>query len=469
MRTLKWNAPRRYIKTILATVVLVLAWTAYGPWPFLGISTDLAANASNARPAFPLAVHSSKRYLVDADSNPFLMHGDTSWSLIAGLTREETDIYLTDRRKRGFNTILVQLIERKYARNAPANGYGESPFLRSGDFSKPNEAYFAHADWVLRRAREKGFLVLLTPAYIGYGGGDEGWWHEITKNNLEALRGYGRFLGNRYRDFGNIIWVSGGDYDPPDKKPVRAIVEGIKQADPKALHTAHNAPETSVPDFWKGESWLDLNPVYTYEDVCPHVLKAYRHPNRRPVFLLESAYEFEHGAAEQRIRRQAYHALLCGASGQIFGNNPIWHFGHKGIFPALFDLRKALGSRGAQSMTHLVNLFAAVPWWELEPDFKRTFLTEGGRGHDRAVAARTGNGSFALIYIPGRRSITADLGQLAGPFVSARWFDPSSGRRIKLAGSPFAKSGPRRFRIPAKNAAGGSDWVLILQSQSESQ
>src|SRR5688572_5048391 len=288
--------------------------------------TALVLRAPQKLPVFPLRVEAGQRQLIDADGRPFLLHGDTAWSLIAELTREEADIYLADRRARGFNTILVNLIEHRFARRAPANISGDEPFLEPGNFAKPNEAYFAHADWVLARLRDHGFLVLLTPAYIGAGGGPEGWWQEMTGTSEATLRAYGRFLGARYRGFDNIVWVNGGDYNPPDKALVRAIALGLKETAPRQLHTAHIAPETPVADFWDGESWLDLDNVYTYGPVCPKALAAHAHPGKRPFFLMESAYENEHDAGARRIRTQAYQALLCGASGQIYGNNPIWHF-----------------------------------------------------------------------------------------------------------------------------------------------
>ena len=79
-----------------------------------------------------------------------------------------------------------------------------------GDFTTPNEAYFEHADWVLRRAGELGFVVLLTPAYLGYEGGGEGWYRDMAAAGADHLRSYGRFLGKRYRSFKNIIWVQAG-------------------------------------------------------------------------------------------------------------------------------------------------------------------------------------------------------------------------------------------------------------------
>jgi hypothetical protein len=428
--------------------------------------TALVLHAARKPHTFPLHVEAGKRHLIDANGRPFLLHGDSPWSLIADLSREEADIYLADRRARGFNTILVNLIEHRFARRAPANISGDAPFLEPGDFSKPNEAYFAHADWVLSRARDQGFLVLLAPAYIGAGGGPEGWWQEMTRNGVETLQAYGRFLGARYRSFDNIVWVNAGDHDPPDKALVRAIALGLKEAAPQQLQTAHIKWETPVADFWEGETWLDLANVYTYEPVCPRALAAYAHPARRPFFLMESAYENEHGAGARRIRTQAYHALLCGASGQVFGNNPIWHFWHEGLYqPTTSDWWHQLGSPGAQSMTHLVNLFESLDWWRLEPD--AALLTAGqGNGQDQAVAARMVGGVYALIYIPSPRPISIDLSRLRAPLAEAFWFDPSSARHVAIKDLP-SRGGAQLFGPPGMNAAGDGDWLLVLKSEPE--
>jgi hypothetical protein len=239
---------------------------------------------------FPLLVKPGKRYLEDATGKPFLIQGDAGWGLIAELTREEVDQYLDDRRARGFNTILIRLIQHRFSANPPANAYGQLPFQGQpfeglaelinlipfrtvhgyaldgtrlatyfADYSKPNEAYFAHADWVLRRAAEKGFLVLLTPSYTGSGSGSEGWYRAMVANGPDRLRQYGEYLGRRYRDFPNILWVEAGDFNPPRKGLVISIAEGIREFDPRALHTAHAAPETAAIDYWEGEPWLQVN------------------------------------------------------------------------------------------------------------------------------------------------------------------------------------------------------------------
>jgi hypothetical protein len=417
--------------------------------------------------AFPVKVQAGHRYLQNSAGAAFLLHGDTAWSLIAQLSREDADLYLRDRRARGFNTILVNLLERRFASNAPANAYGDLPFKVPGDFETPNEAYFSHADWVLRRACELGLLVLLAPAYAGNGGGAEGWYDEMVANGAQKLHAYGRFIGTRYRGLDNILWVAGGDYDPPDKSLPRAIVDGIREADPEALHTAHGSPGQAALDYWDGEPWLAVNNVYTYEPVHLAALKQFALHADEPFFLIESAYENEHGAGEDRVRMQAYHAILSGASGQVFGNNPIWHFDGPGLFPVTATWKEALDSRGARSMTVLYDIVSSVKWWLLEPDIGNAFLI-GGRGltESRAVAALASDGSLGLVYVPTSRTITLDLRRLAGSAIVARWVDPTNATSVAAEGSPFAPA-VQKLKSPARNGAGFTDWVLELTTQTE--
>ena len=122
---------------------------------------------------FPLRVEPGKRYLVDAQGRPFLIQGDSPWLLITNLTREEVVRYLDDRQGKGFNTLLVELIEN-HSVNPPANIYGDFPFTAGGEFSPAAEAYFSHAEYVIAQARQRGMLVLLTPSYMGYAGRETG-------------------------------------------------------------------------------------------------------------------------------------------------------------------------------------------------------------------------------------------------------------------------------------------------------
>jgi hypothetical protein len=445
--------------------------------PLLVAASLLAATSGGSQAAcgsiggieFPLRVSPGKHYPTDRVGHPFFMHGEAAWSLIADLKEEEAYRYLEDRKARGFNTVLVSLLEHRFARNAPANAYGERPFSKD-DFGIPNEAYFAHADRILQKACELGFLVMLTPAYLGYAGWQDGWYKEMTQAGAEKLHAYGRFVGRRYRDFDNIMWVNGGDFDPPDMGLVRAVANGVMEEDPDALGTVHNAPETAPLEFWGYEPWLRVNNVYTYGPVHTAAIREHNIGRGMPFFLMESAYEFEQdGTDEHRVRIQAYHAILSGAFGHLFGNNPIWHFGGPGLQPPTMEWTEALDSPGTRSMEVLLDFVSSVKWWLLEPDSKNRLLVDGiGKDMKRAVAAMAKDGSFAVVYMPGNKGVTVDLARFSASSVAARWRDPTSGDVTVVDGSPFTAE-THSFKPPRNNGRGYPDWILELMPKDPTE
>ena len=248
-------------------------------------------------PGPSLRLSTDGSYVVDQNNQPFFFNGEAAWSLIAQLSREEAEIYLANRQQKGFNLILANLIEHQFASNAPANFYGDRPFTTPGNFTTPNEAYFAHADWVINNAMQKGLVVLFAPLYLGYQCGSEGWCAEVKSSSLATMRSWGQYVGNRYKNFPNIIWLIGADVDPtPVASKVREFVAGIKDFDTVHLMSAHNAPEQAAMDPWPNESWLNLNNIYTYNDTYLAALAQYDSIPFKPFFLVETYYENGHNA-----------------------------------------------------------------------------------------------------------------------------------------------------------------------------
>jgi len=69
---------------------------------------------------FPPKLSVDGRYLVDQQEKPFLVIGDSPWSLIVELTPDQVDLYLDDRHAKGFTLLLVNLIEHKFASDPPS-------------------------------------------------------------------------------------------------------------------------------------------------------------------------------------------------------------------------------------------------------------------------------------------------------------------------------------------------------------
>jgi hypothetical protein len=461
----------------MAVAAVLLAWT----------SVLSAADDS----FFPVQVSANRRYLVDGRGEPFLLHGDTAWSLIVQLNKEETEEYLQNRRQKGFNAILANLIERFYADHPPRNKYGEPPFTKPDDFSTPNEAYFTHVDWVIRRAEEKGILVVLNPCYTGASGNfktsRDGWIQATLANGPAKCRDYGRYLGRRYKGHPNIIWQGGGDSTIPVGSDLERnwleLLRGLKEHAPDHLWTAHWRRWTTARDQPTFAPYMDVDNAYGGCRTYVQTLRAYNRERPGPTFVNEAYYEgttlgVGPVGAPQQQRAKAYWALLSGATGHIFGSDHVWSFGGPRGTPSNpqppLDWREGMDRQPSREMIHVKNLFDSRAWESLVPDQDHTVVTGGygtfgvddrTPGGDYVTAARTSDGSLAMAYVSSTgtesRTITVDLTKLAGS-AKGQWFNPTSGVYTAISGSPFANSGSRDFTTPGDNGTGTNDWVLVL-------
>jgi hypothetical protein len=193
-----------------------------------------------------LRVSKNHRFLETNDGKPFFWLGDTAWELFHRLSREEAEKYLKNRAEKGFTVIQAVALAELDGLHTP-NAYGEIP-LENDDPTKPREAYFQHVDYVIRKAEELGLYVGLLPT----------WGDKVFKNRWGAgpeiftpanAKAYGLWIGKRYKNQKNIIWILGGDRNPRDEKDVgiwRAMAAGIEEGvggQDKALMTFHPQPK----------------------------------------------------------------------------------------------------------------------------------------------------------------------------------------------------------------------------------
>jgi hypothetical protein len=426
-----------------------------------------ALPAAQQNAAYPLQVSPNKRYLVDQNGAPFLMVGDSPQALIGALPVEDADYFLANRRDRGFNTVWVNLLCADYTGCNPDGSTvdGIPPFTTPGQLSTPNEAYFAHADKVLSLAANYGILVILDPIETG------SFLSMLQANGPEAAYRYGRYLGNRYKAFANIIWMSGNDFqtwsNPDDDALVLAVAQGINDAGATQLQTVElNYRVSSSLDDARWVPMVQLDAAYTYKPTYAEVLKEYQRPNFVPVFMVEASYESENDyTGPATLRRQEYWSLLSGAAGQLYGNRYTW--------PFIQDWKHHLDTPGTVQLNYVTALFGPRRWYDLVPDVSHsvvtagfgTFTAEGTvNDSDYLTAARTPDGRLIVAYAPTPRTFTVDTSQAAGA-VQARWYDPAAGTFHEIAGSPLPNVGQHDFATPGANADGDGDWVLVLETQ----
>src|SRR5262245_42507751 len=161
-------------------------------------------------PVYPLKASGNNRYLVDQNNTPFLMVGDSPQNLITNLSQAEATIYMANRRTYGINTLWINLLcirSLSAACNEEATTFdGIAPFSVAGDLSTPNLAYFQRADDMISIAATHGMVVLLDPIEA------ISWLDILRTNGTAKAFAYGQYLGNRYKNFSNIIWMHGNDF-----------------------------------------------------------------------------------------------------------------------------------------------------------------------------------------------------------------------------------------------------------------
>jgi hypothetical protein len=446
---------------------------------FWDLEGDIArANNSTTSevPVYPLKASINNRYLVDQNNTPFLIVGDSPQSLIGRLSKSDAVVYMANRQRYGINTLWVHLLcNNKTACNTNGSSFdGIPPFTIPSDISTPNPAYFERVDDMLKIAAAHNMTILLDTVETS------GWLATFKANGPEKAAAFGRYLGNRYRDVPNIIWMYGNDFqtwaDPGDDAVVLAVAKGIKSIDSSHIHTTElNYLSSGSLDDARWEPIVELDGTYTYFPTYAQVLKEYNRSNFRPVFMEEANYEFERnqntdGGSIANLRHQEYWTMLSGATGQLYGSKYTW------TLPTgwLFNWRSYLDTPGVMQLSYMKKLFAPRKWYDLVPDQAHSVVTDGygtfaplGTGSVTtdtfATAARTPDGTLMMVYIPAIRTITVDMSKLSGPSV-AHWYDPTTGKYVDVSTSLLGNSGPRQFRPPSNNNDGDRDWVLVLET-----
>lgn len=426
-----------------------------------------------------LRVSDNKRFLVTADGRPFFWLGDTAWELFHRLDRNQAERYLQNRARLRFTVIQAVALAEFDGLNAP-NAYGETP-LRNSDPTQPNEAYFAHVDWIVRRANALGLYIGFLPTWGDKWNKKWGVGPEIfTPANAQT---YGEWLGRRYRDAG-IVWILGGDRpveSDAHREIVRAMARGIRAGDGGAhLITFHPPGGQSSSTWFHDEPWLDFNMrqnghVTEFTGRYEHTRTDYERTPVKPVMDGEPIYEghpvsFEakklgHSIAAD-VRRPLYWDLFSGAFGHTYGHHSVWQMAADGREPInnpLMPWVDAIEEPGAAHMRHGRALIESRPFLTRIPAEDvivpaRVPTSVPGAGRYRFVATRDSDRTYAMVYAPIGRSFSVRMDAIAGASVRAWWFNPRDGRAT--AAGTFPNTGERTFTPPDPGEL--LDWVLVL-------
>lgn len=420
-----------------------------------------------------IQVTADGHYLEYADGTPFFWLGDTGWELFQKLDSSSIATYLENRRSKGFNVIQAVILTQK------PDPYGDKSLV-DNDPLQPVEPYFQRIDRIVKSAMEKGMVMALLPT----------WGDKVTGirskeppifDSVNAYA-YGLWLGRRYKDYPNIIWIAGGDHpafvDTADWRPVfRAMINGLREGSQgRQLITYHPWGENSSTAYWREPKTLDVQMMQTGH--AKHDITGWDWVHRdrgyqptRPVLDGEPNYE-DHPVNWDRkngyfrdydVRKAIYRSVFAGACGVTYGHHAVWQFYTAADkTPFAYPDRywtEALDRPGAFQAGYLKKLMLSVPVNHRVPD--DALIVEGqGEAGLHCTAFRGDDGSYAMVYLPEGKEIALDMQWCAASHVRVAWFNPANGKTARQSVKELRPV--MRFSPPVLGAS--KDWVLIVQA-----
>lgn len=425
----------------------------------------LSSLLSVAQPMQKLRVGDQNRFLVKEDGSPFVWVGEANW-FFARLSPITIDSLLDYRSVQGFTVMFVSCRER-----LPS---GEGP----GTIGQPNEVWWKNLDAYIAKCAQRNMYVGITL----------GWWQKALQHSADDLYRYGKWVGNRYKDNNNIVWLTLGETGSNARKEamptenVQALVRGIREGDTgNKLLTVHAdyrrgtsiTNDAALCDFnnWQTSQWCcradlprnDDRQWTAWEAISYDYGQRYQ-GKPKPTLDSEAWYENNKdfcGASSFVIRRRAYFTIFAGAFGHTYGAGGIWD-GLTASDSCSSSALDALHYPGAEDMGKLSRFLHRLGdnFLKLRPD--QSIITKGNSSdydaHLQATVAS--DSSFALVYSASDAPYTLDLGKLANIHLSARWYNP---RTDKFQPNRAPISSRRAYTVdPPGDLGSGGDWVLLI-------
>jgi hypothetical protein len=466
-----------------------------------------------------LKISENRRFFINQNGKPFIWLADTDWTIAQRLKWDDVEYLMQKRKSQGFTVFQIVALDPEQDKEM-RNPAGDKALLND-NLSTPNEKYFQYLDWILDKAEEFGFYVLLLPVWgelvVGHN-----WMGEFSEKIVTAENAYefGRWIGNRYKDRPNIIWCLGGDRQPihlgVEYKDVwRNMAEGIAKGvlnrdlkhnvkDPDwhkiliTYHSCHEAEtgECSTMSYWTDDdAWISFIMIQSGHGLTPKnyelVKKDYDREIPMPVFDGEPAYEqmpttwpigsdFHEG---WMVRKRAYWSLFAGSFGHTYGHPSVcWMISEKERDSfrrySWFD---AMDQEGAWQMKILRDflesrdLSQCIPCQEIlteQSEKSEDILDE----HIQACVER--DGKFSCVYFPSGGKETIDLSWLKGHYLQMWWLNPRDGQcysqdnavseeAIILSEIDQYEKGTF-IKIVTPTSGKGQDWLCVIERRDNS-
>ena len=456
----------------------------------VALSVAFAVSPLDAQPTL-LKLSDNKRFLVTTDGRPFFWLGDTAWELFHRSSREEAGRYLRKRAEQRFTVIQTVALAEFDGLNEP-NAYGHRPLLNNDPSipdvkDGPDNDYWDHVDFIVKQAGSLGLHVGFLPTWGDKWRIDRGIGPEVfTPQNAEA---YGVWLGRRYKDTPNIVWILGGDRaigTDTHREIIRAMARGLRAGDGGAhLMTFHPPGGNGSSTWFHDDEWLDFNMrqnghVAEFTGRYDQTRADYDRTPVKPVLDGEPIYEDHPVSFDAKrlghsissdVRRPLYWNLFTGAFGHTYGHHSVWQMwtpARKPVNNPLLPWDEAIDQPGASQMQHGRALVESRPFLSRVPDpdvivTGRVPTSVPGAGRYQFTSTRDTDRTYAMVYAPVGRPFTVRMSVITGSKVKAWWFNPRTGAATAIG--TFPNTGEREFTPPDKGEM--LDWILVLDDESK--
>ena len=424
-----------------------------------------------------LRVSKNGRYLMQGD-RPFFWLGDTAWLMLQKLDEPQMRTYLRNRKEKGYNVIQTVLVHI-----FTGNGSSLAPGIK--DVREPS--YWDFVDRALDMAEEMELYLGLLPA-----------WGSMVKEGVlsrENIAEYAEFLGKRFKNRSNIIWILGGDIRGDDVQEIYGKEADIlKRYNPERLITYHPFGRTSSSLWFHGESWLDFNmfqsghrrydqaslgewddnvgkETFFGEDNWRYVERDHSCKIMKPTLDAEPSYEgIPQGLHNPRnsyceewdVRRYAYWSVFAGAAGHTYGSNAIMQFFMESEGKGSYGVREvwqdAMHHPGASQMQYLKKLMESVDFVNGMPGDKLLLYGQKERYHRIAVFAGK---DYVFCYDYSGDQFLLDLSGYMERFMDAYWMNPQDGTYSYIT---TLKGVQKWLASPVARKDKANDWVLVLKA-----
>lgn len=346
--------------------------------------------------------------------------------------------------------------------------------------------YWNFVDQILDMAEQMGLYIGLLPA-----------WGSLVKANIlnmETMRIYANFLGKRYQNRKNLIWILGGDVRGDVGYDVFCLEgEILKSYNPERIVAYHPFGRTSSSLWFHNEPWLDMNlfqsghrrydqaslgewddnaerETFFGEDNWKYVDRDLSYDIVKPTLDAEPSYEgIPQGLHNPRnpyweewdVRRYAYWSVFAGAAGHTYGSNAIMQFyddfNERGAYGVRELWQDAMHHPGCAQLGYLKNLMESVDFINGKADDSLLLFGQKERYHRISVFAGE---DYILCYDYMGDEFLLDLRRFQNMALDAWWMDP---RNNSLSYITTIKGQEKWFASPVARKEKANDWVLILK------